>query len=233
VLSKYRWILFDADGTLFDYDRAEATALEETFRQFGCPFEPEYVGAYRQINSQIWRAFEQGRITQERLRTRRFEQLFQVAGANLDPALFSATYLELLAAQTELLDGAEAIVRALYGRVDLALITNGLMDVQRPRLARSALNGYFGAVIISEEVGSAKPHPEIFETAFARMGHPRKEAVLMVGDSLSSDIRGGLAYGLDTCWYNPAGQPHPVDLAITYEISRLDELLEIGGVQED
>jgi YjjG family noncanonical pyrimidine nucleotidase len=232
-LSKYHWILFDADGTLFDYDRAEATALKETFRQFGHPFEPGYVDAYRQINSRIWRAFEQGRITQQRLRTRRFEQLFDIVGADLDPVPFSATYLELLATQTELLDGAEEVVRVLYGRVDLALITNGLLDVQRPRLARSALQGYFGAVIISEEVGSAKPHPEIFETTFARMGHPPKEAVLMVGDSLSSDIRGGLAYGLDSCWYNPAGQPHPADLAITYEIGRLDELLEIVGIHED
>jgi 2-haloacid dehalogenase len=228
----YQWVLFDADGTLFDYDRAEATALRRTFAQMGQASRPGYVEAYRRINGQIWLEFEQGKISQERLRTRRFELLFEDVGIELSPETFSAQYLQNLAQGTDLIDGAEEVVQALYGWIGLMLITNGLQEVQRPRLARSALNGFFADLVISEEVGAAKPDPRIFDVAFEAMGHPGREEVLMVGDSLTSDMRGGVDYGLDTCWFNPKGRPRDPDLDIRYEIQNLHELLslvEVGG----
>ncbi|MEJ2210839.1 MAG: YjjG family noncanonical pyrimidine nucleotidase [Anaerolineae bacterium] len=226
---KYEWLLLDADGTLFDYDHAEAMALQRTFEQMGHTFDPGYAQAYRRINGQIWLDFEQGRISQERLRTRRFELLFDAVGARLDPEAFSLAYLENLAWGTRLMDGAEDVVQALHGRVGLMLITNGLQDVQRPRLARSALDGYFADLVISEEVGAAKPDPLIFDVAFQRMGRPPKEAVLMVGDSLTSDMRGGVDYGLDTCWYNPEGRPRNPDVPVRFEIRDLRQLLGLLG----
>lgn len=225
----YNWILFDADGTLFDYDQAEATALQRTFEQMGQGFEPAYVEAYRRINGQIWLEFEQGRISQERLRTLRFEQLFQAVGVELSPEAFSPRYLENLAQGTALIDGAEEVVRALHGRVALLLITNGLRDVQRPRFARSALNGYFAGLVISEEVGAAKPSSRIFDVAFEQMGYPGREEVLMVGDSLTSDMRGGVDYGLDTCWFNPGRRARDPALEIRYEIQDLRQLLDLVG----
>jgi 2-haloacid dehalogenase len=228
----YKWILFDADGTLFDYDQAESAALQHTFEQMGQRFEPGYVEAYRQINGQIWLEFEQGRISQERLRTLRFEMLFEASGLTLSPEAFSALYLRNLAQGTDLIDGAEEVVRTLHGRIGLMLITNGLQEVQRPRFARSALNGLFAGLVISEEVGAAKPHPRIFDAAFAEMGQPGREEVLMVGDSLSSDMRGGSDYGIDTCWYNPEQRPRSPGIEIRYEIQdlrQLLDLLEAGG----
>jgi 2-haloacid dehalogenase len=136
---KYQWLLFDADGTLFDYDRAEAVALEQTFAQMGHGFEPGYAEAYRRINGDIWLAFERGEITQARLRTERFDRLFDSIGVELDSELFSARYLQNLSEGTYLMDGAEEVVQTLYGKVGLALITNGLADVQRPRFARSTI----------------------------------------------------------------------------------------------
>jgi 2-haloacid dehalogenase len=224
---KYQWLLFDADGTLFEYDRAEAEALQRTFEQFGCPFEPGYAEAYRRINGDIWLAFEQGEITQTRLRTERFERLFGAVGVNLEAASFSAQYLQNLAEGTYLVDGAAEVVQALYGRVGLALITNGLRDVQRPRFARSAIGKYFSRLVISEEVGAAKPDPQIFEVAFQQMGWPHKQDVLMIGDSLSSDMKGGSDYGIDTCWFNPAGKPRELDVEVRYEIADLRELLPL------
>ena len=222
---KYKWLLFDADGTVFDYDRAEAFALRKTFEERQLEFKVKYAEIYRRINAQIWLDFEAGRIAQERLRTRRFELLFDALGISCDPGEFSRLYLGYLAQGTDLVDGAEDVLESLSGRVGLLVVTNGIADVQRARFARSSVGRYFSDVVISEEAGTAKPDPAFFEVAFSRMGHPRKEDVLIVGDSLSSDIQGGLNYGIDTCWFNPQGKANGSEVVAHYEIRELKELL--------
>ena len=220
----YSWLLFDADGTIFDYDKAAAAALRQAFEQTGHRFEPRCAEAYRRINGRIWLEFEEGRITQERLRTRRFELLFDDLGVAADPEAMSERYLEHLSRGTDLIDGAETVLERLSRRAEMALITNGLKDVQRRRFARSTIRRFFRHLVISEEVGAAKPDPEIFDEAFRRMGRPPKSQVLMIGDSLSSDIQGGADYGLDTCWFNPRGAPRDRDVEVRYEIGRRGEL---------
>lgn len=223
----YEWILFDADGTLFDYDRAEASALARTFEEFGLPFPAEAAETYRAINGEIWQQFEQGLINQRQLRWRRFELLAEALGVDLEPEAFSRRYLLNLAQGVDLIGGAEQVLEALHGRVDLMLITNGLKEVQRSRLARSTIGHYFSDIIISEEVGAAKPHPQIYDVAFQRMGEPARDRVLIVGDSLSSDIQGGSDYGIGTCWFNPGGKPRPDRLRIDHEIAHLCQLLDL------
>jgi 2-haloacid dehalogenase len=224
---KYAWLLFDADGTLFDFERAEADALAETFAEAGLPLTPDYAERYRQFNQQVWREFERGETTAEALRTRRFALLFDAIGLNTDLAAISERYLHHLANQPHLIDGALEVVVELSRRCRLAVLTNGLKAVQRPRMMRSAIQPFIGELIVSEEVGAAKPGAAIFDAAFARMGQPAKSEVLMVGDSLTSDIRGGFDYGIDTCWHNPAGLPLQGPATPTYEIRRLGELLSI------
>ena len=223
----YTWLLFDADGTLFDYDRAEATALEQAFAECGTQFDSACLNTYREINAHVWREFENGRITAERLRLRRFELLFEALRQPLTPAAFSPVYLRHLAGASHLIDGARDVVPALCAKYRLALITNGLRDVQRPRLTGSAIRDCFAEVIISEEVGAAKPDPAIFDAAFERLGRPLRAEVLLVGDSLTSDIAGGRGYGLDTCWFNPNGVARPADATSTYEIRHLNELARL------
>ena len=225
--AKYTWVLFDADGTLFDFEKAEIAALESTLAQFGAHASPEHLPVYRDINKQLWRDLEKGRITPEALRTRRFELFFEAIGAHYDPADFSDRYLGNLAGGVELVDGATETVRALHGKAGMLVITNGLREVQRSRLAKSTLRDYFSGIVISEEVGVAKPHARIFDVAFERMGGPRKGDVLIVGDSLTSDIAGGNDYGIDTCWFNPSARSREVAVESTYEIRRLAELVEI------
>jgi len=220
-------LLFDADDTLFDYGKAEAGALRMTFEQLDVRFDPAYLSVYQRINRQIWQDFEQGKISAEALRTRRFELLFEAVGVSMDPEQFIAAYLPNLATQSELTEGALEVVQALDANYRLAIITNGLRDVQRPRLARSAICRHVADIIISEEVGAVKPERAIFDAAFQRMGYPGKDEVLLVGDSLTSDIAGGSAYGIDTCWFNPEGKARRDGPVITYEIRRLTELLEI------
>lgn len=220
----YRWLLFDADGTLFDYDRAESTALEAAWRETGAAAPAELVASYRRINGELWQAYEAGAISQRALQVERFVRLANELEQPLDAGLLSRRYLDHLGRQTVLLDGARELLDELHGVFELALITNGIPEVQRPRIEGAGFDRLFPVVVISGEVGAAKPAPEIFDVALARMGGPPREAVLLVGDSLSSDIRGGVDYGLDTCWFNPAGLPLGEGPEPRYEIRRLDEL---------
>jgi putative hydrolase of the HAD superfamily len=231
-MTKYKWLLFDADGTLFDYDLAEGVALQKTFLQIGHQFEAYYLDEYRRINNQIWLAFEEGKITQTRLKTRRFELLFETINLSYNTQDFSSQYLDNLAQCTQLIDGAEDIFKVLGDIYKIAIITNGLGEVQRPRLERSSLCEYIREIIISEEVGAAKPDRKIFEAAFERMNNPAKSEVLMIGDSITSDILGGINYGLDTCWFNPRERGNNYPLTSTYEIRKLSELLGLLGLSE-
>lgn len=226
-MTPYRWLLFDLDNTLFDYDRAEREALAQTFKGIGRPLEEAIFNHYRQINGELWRAFELGDVTQETIKVERFARLCQAAGIAADPAALSKQYLVHLSQGAYLIDGAEEVVRSLFGRYRMMLITNGLKDVQRPRIAASAIHACFDSFVISEEVGVAKPDSRIFDVAFEKMGQPPKSQVLVIGDSLTSDIAGGQAYGIDTCWFNPDGHTAGSEFAITYEIGRLSQLLTI------
>lgn len=229
---KYKWILFDADGTLFDFDTAAVNALRNCFAQFGHRFEDHYLEIYERINLQFWRDLEAGLVSPTELRSKRFEQLFEAIGITCDAHGFGDQYLKNLSDNSDLYDGAEEVVKQLAGNAKLMMITNGLQEVQRPRFARAAIKAYFEDFVISEEVGSAKPHAAIFDAAFALMGQPDKSEVLIVGDSLSSDIQGGHNYGIDTCWYNPQGKARNGAAAAQYEIASLSELLALPPKSE-
>lgn len=223
----YEWIFFDADGTLFDYDAAEAAALEGAFDACGLPFDASIGSRYSEINASIWREFELGELDQNELKTLRFDRLFTELGFSADAAVFSGHYLEILSRQTKLLDGAETLVHSLGDKVRMILITNGLAEVQVPRFAASSIRDAFAEIVISGEIGLAKPDPAIFDYAFERIGRPPKERVLMIGDNIGSDILGGANYGLDTCWFNPVGASNGHEVTPTYEIRDLHEILDL------
>lgn len=226
---KYSWLLFDADGTLFDFERAAALALAETFGQFDQAYAPEYLPIYNDINLRVWRDFEAGKVSWTELPGKRFGTFFAAVGIEADPLAFSAGYLRHLSTHTDLLDGAEEVVPRLAQVAQLMIITNGLRDVQRPRFAAASISRHFEDFVISEEVRAAKPDRKIFAEAFGRMRHPPPDKVLIIGDSLTSDIKGGNDFGIDTCWYNPRGKPCDQDVDIRYEIRHLHELLAIAG----
>jgi len=225
--TRYRWLLFDADGTLFDYDRAERAALEQALVGIGVSFDPAYdLPTYRQINSALWHGVEKGEITPGVVKVRRFELLLEALKVRYSATALSASYLECLANCSELVKDAEAVLGALHKRYRIAILTNGLQVVQRGRLARSPLRHHVADIIISEEIGAAKPAREFFDKAFARLGHPSKHEVLMIGDGWASDIEGAVQYGIDACWYNEARKPRPADLPIVREITSLRELTQ-------
>lgn len=220
----YDCLLFDADGTLFDYDTAEVAAVADNFAAFDLAYHPTYGQRYQLINNLYWQRFERQEVTLAQLRTGRFQQLLEELALQVDIEAFANSYLTQLAKQAHLFDGAAELIQALHGRYQLCLITNGLAEVQYPRLERSGLRPYFQAVIVSDEVGVGKPSPTIFEVAFAHLGYPAKEKSLIIGDSLTSDIQGGYNYGIDTCWLNRHAETAVAGLPITYEITDLCQL---------
>jgi len=224
-MKRYTWVMFDADNTLFDFDRAESQALRATFAHLAIPLQENYVRLYHRINAEIWTEFEQKRISALDLRVERFLRLFAEAGLKADAAAFGKIYLVYLARGADLLPGAlEAVQALLRGGVRLALATNGLSDVQRPRLAASALGGCFEVIAVSEEIGSPKPEAGFYEAAFEMMGRPVKTQILMTGDGLRSDIQGGNAFGVDTCWFNPQGKPPDPRYPATFTVQTLTQV---------
>lgn len=225
---RYRWLLFDADGTLFDYDGAEASALASTLAAVGHTLRPDTRATYRRLNGELWRQLETGAVDAATLRYRRFELLF--AELDLPPERAreaSETYLLELARFGRLLPGVESVVRRLARRARMAIITNGLADVQRPRLGQSPIAELFETITISDELGIAKPDRRIIDVTLDALGNPPRSQVLMIGDSLSSDIQGGINAGVDTCWLSPDGTPPPDDPSPTYTIRELHELTRI------
>ena len=223
----YPWLFFDADGTLFDYNRAEGTAFRRAFESVQLQFEEPYLRVYQEINSKLWKALERHEITPTALRLRRFELLLEALQLNGSADDLNLAYVEQLGLCADLIDGAYEVLETLSKTSRLAIVTNGLDAVQRNRMLHSTIQPFISELIISEEVGAAKPHPAFFDAAFTRTGNPARQDVLIVGDSLTSDMRGGVDYGIDTCWYNPGREITPDGLSLTYEIENLQELLNI------
>jgi 2-haloacid dehalogenase len=224
---QYQWLLFDADGTLFDFATAEARALEQAFVDMGAPFTSDCLPQYQRINAKLWAMLERGEVTPGELQVQRFALLCETLGLKVAPDVFSSTYLACLSGCGDVIEGALEVVAALSQAYQLALVTNGLSRVQRGRLSGSPLEPFFSHLIISEEVGVAKPAREYFEVVFERIGFDDRRAVLLIGDSLSSDMQGGRNSGIDTCWYNPARLSRPEGMVISYEIHDLRQLLSL------
>ena len=218
---RYPFLLFDADHTLFDFDQAQDRALKSTIVELHGHFDADYFEVYNEVNRRLWLAFERGEIIQQDIKVSRFEQILERTGLPLDPFEANATYLNHLSEATFLLDGALEVVQELAVDRKLLIVTNGLREVQRPRFTTSAIAPFITGIVVSDEIGVAKPNPGIFDTAFEALKQPAKSEVLMIGDSLTSDMRGGIDYGIDTCWFNPTGNQNVLELPVTYEIRDL------------
>ncbi|MDN7241003.1 YjjG family noncanonical pyrimidine nucleotidase [Planococcus sp. N028] len=226
-MGKYETIFFDVDDTLFDFGQSERNALHNTFMEYKLPEGmADYHASYRQISNKLWADLEKGKIALRDLGIERFQRLFLEHDLETDARLFSSSYLSHLGKEAHLMPGAEELCCKLSG-YKLAIITNGFMEVQHARIENSPLCGKFEHIIVSEATGFQKPHRGIFDYAFEKLQLTEKENVLMVGDSLMSDIQGGNNYGIDTCWFNPLRKRNTTSVTPTYEIHHLLELIDI------
>jgi 2-haloacid dehalogenase len=222
---KYKVILFDADKTLFDFKKAEREAFKNTMIDFGVDYDEDYhFNTYEEINSAIWKELEQGLITQQKLKVERFRRFIDKIEMNFDENEFASTYMKYLGDGSFLFEGAIELIEDLSKKYTLSIVTNGLTVVQERRIKKSVIAKYFKDIVISEEIGIAKPHPDIFEHAINNLGEFNKDEILMIGDNIGSDIKGGINYNIDTCWYNPNKVENKTDLIPTYEMSDYNEI---------
>lgn len=223
---KYQFILFDADGTLFDFLRSEKEAIAETFRSLGLAVDDEMIETYSRINDSLWKKLERGEIEKKVLFYHRFELFFAQYGVVADPKETAQVYMHRLAQKGYLLDGARELCERLYGKKKLYIVTNGAEYVQRSRYAVSGIGKYFEEAFISDVIGYQKPSVKFFEHVEKHIPNYERSKALIVGDSLSSDMAGGIAAGIDTCWFNPERKTAPEEMAekLTFVAHDMDEI---------
>lgn len=224
---KYDFLLFDADDTLLDFKRAEREALSEALKRFGISPTEELIASYSEINDSLWKLLETGGIEKNELRTKRFELFLRKHGFEADHLQMAAEYTDRLAEKSYLMPGALEICRYFYGKCRIFVITNGIKAVQTGRMNVSPIKRFIERSYISEEVGAEKPSRDFFDRVMNDIEGFECDRALVIGDSLSSDIAGGMAAGIDTCWLNPHSKKCPDIIKPTYEIKCLDELRNI------
>lgn len=225
---RYPILLLDADRTLFDFEASQANALKTAYEAAGfsrtLPYTPDILDCYSRINQSWWQRLERKECTKPQLQLGRFREFFQCLGLSFDPESFNRMYMEELGNGSWLLPHAEEVCRELAKTCTLYIVTNGVSRTQRKRIGGSALTDVFRDIFVSEEAGVPKPDARYFDYVFSRLGTSDRSRMLLVGDSLTSDIQGAHNAGLDSCWFNPAGLPCPDSPVPTYEIRDLREL---------
>lgn len=226
---KYNIVLMDADDTLFDFKKSERIALEQVLIKNDILINNDIINCYSEINLRLWKMLEMGEIEREVLKVERFSRFLQKIGKNGDGAKLNEQYMVELGKCGYIVDGADLLCKRLYGKCRLFIATNGLIMVQNNRLKHSGLERYIEKMFISEEMDYQKPDKKYFECIFDYLGeNTDKSKIIMLGDSITSDIQGGINAGIDTCLFDPTDK-YKDDSQCTYKIKRLDEFDSIVG----
>ncbi len=219
-----KFVFLDLDDTLLDFHRAEHIALSQTLLEMGAPNDAKTLARYSEINRSSWERLERGEWTRKEVLVGRFELLFGELGLSIDAPATQAMYEDKLCIGHYFLDGAQRLLDELYGTYKLYITSNGTARVQDSRIASSGITRYFDGIFISQRVGADKPSPLFFERVFSEIDGFVKSEAIIVGDSLTSDILGGIRAGIKTCYFNPKGRPGRDDIIPDYEIMSLSEL---------
>lgn len=224
-------ILLDMDMTILDFDKAEHQALQRAFETLGLGFDEGVYQEYHEINKEQWRLLEQGLLTRDKLKRRRFEVLFERRKIEIPPEIGAEKYESLLAEGYDYMPGAKEMLESLAGKYKLYIVSNGSSQIQHSRIAGAELEPYFEGIYISEDIGFNKPDKAFFEQCFRDIKEKSKEDLcleetVLIGDSLTSDIQGGKNAGVRTIWFHPKGMIAG-EIKPDYEITDLGEISEL------
>lgn len=218
------FLFLDLDDTILDFHKAERLALGKTFRAFGLEPTEAVMTRYSQINRAHWERLERKELTREQVLVGRFAQLFAESGLCADAERCARAYEDNLSVGHYFLPGALEALECLHKKYKLYLASNGTAKVQAGRLKSANISHYFAEIFVSQEIGANKPDIRYFTRCFERIPNFDPAKAMMVGDSLTSDILGGIQAGMATCWVNPTGKPGRADIRPDYEISSLSQL---------
>ena len=219
-----RNVLFDLDDTLFDFHKAEKIALTKTLVHFGIDPTEETLALYSTINAAHWKRLELGEISREEVKVGRYRELFKTIGVECDPVKATAYYESMLAIGHYFMPGAPELLEELYGKYRLYIVSNGTAKVQEGRIGSSGIAKYMDGIFISQILGANKPDKQFFDICFAEIPDFSLSETVIIGDSLSSDIKGGINAGIITVWFNPKGIENDNDIKPDYIIKELSEV---------
>lgn len=222
----YKLVILDLDNTLIDFDVMEHKSLVACFKKHQLPFEQKYLNAYSAINDRLWAGLEKGEYEKKAILTLRFKKWLDHFKLEGNPVLMNEDYLGQMATYAEFIDGAKPLLDYVKDKYKVVMITNGVDKVQQKKIEKTGIRDYFDCIIVSDHVGHHKPSIEIFEYMMRLVGDFKKEEMIILGDSLTSDIQGGINFSIDTCWFNKKKRSTPHHKA-NYEISHLTEFIEI------
>ena len=219
-----KFILLDLDDTILDFHKAEAIALRGALQELGLQSTDEIISRYSEINNRHWQLLELGRLKRDEVLTRRFTVLFQEFNIDCTGEKARAVYERRLSIGHYFMPGAEDLIKALYGKYLLYIVSNGTATVQDGRIKSAGIARYFNDIFISQRIGHDKPSKEFFESCFARIPDFDRKKAVIIGDSLTSDIQGGLNAGIRTIWYNYRHKPLDGNIIPDYETDSLDSI---------
>lgn len=219
-----RNVLFDLDDTLFDFHKAEKIALTKTLVHFGIDPTEETLALYSTINAAHWKRLELGEISREEVKVGRYRELFKTIGVECDPVKATAYYESMLAIGHYFMPGAPELLEELYRKYRLYIVSNGTAKVQEGRIGSSGIAKYMDGIFISQILGANKPDKQFFDICFAEITDFSLSETVIIGDSLSSDIKGGINAGITTVWFNPKGIENDNDIKPDYTIKELSEV---------
>lgn len=225
-------ILFDLDNTILDFDKAERRAVRCTLETLGITPAPAVIKRYSQLNLEQWKLLELGKLTRQEVKLRRYQLLFQEIGVNASAQEAAKLYETELGVGHYFIDGAEELLETLAKDYSLYLVTNGTASVQKSRLKSAGIGKYFRSIFISEDMGANKPSLKYFEACFRQIPGFRREETVIIGDSLTSDIKGGKNAGIRTIWYNPGHALNETEIIPDREIERLEEVYDLVGTED-
>lgn len=226
-MKKYTHVLFDIDNTILNFDATEAVALSTILQKYGPTLDQERLhSTYQKINRNMWRAFEKNEMTREQLLNTRFFETFYIYDIRVDGEALAKEYQLLLSKGHDQVTGAQNVLHTLRD-IPKYVVTNGVQHTQLRRLKDVGWTSYFEAIYISEEIGYHKPQIEFFNAVFERSPEILKETTLIIGDSLTSDIQGGIVAGIDTCWINFHQEENNTTIQPTYTMEQLEDVLQL------